>query len=437
MQPLILIGASTRAAAQSARRAGCMPYCVDQFADLDLQACATVLPCDRFPEDLEAVLKQAPDAPWMYAGGLENHPDFVARLASIRPLAGCSSDALRLVRDPWQVAELLKSCGLPTLNVARSLNATPPIGVVPALSHYEYSLSSAEALEPLGQARVAFANFKTKINTRQACASRYLKKPLASAGGRGIQWASSSDLLDCGSSYYLQEFVEGDSISALFLADLQQTEFLGASLQLIGDPLSKAPPFGYSGSIAPLDHDDWPPHVFDQLRVVGERVASAAHLRGLFGIDFVVAADTQIPYLVEVNPRYTASTELFELASSESCSHSAALIRRHLDACGFSYRCQSVALAREVPDPCAERSHRRCGKFILYADRDLTVTDLQACFPHQTDMWLADIPRPHSLIPAGAPICSVLAFAESTSECLARLRTAADLLSQRTGSWSR
>ena len=51
--------------------------------------------------------------------------------------------------------------------------ATPLAGVVPALLHYEHSKSSAKALEPLGQARVAFvpeshADYGTHVNSFDA-----------------------------------------------------------------------------------------------------------------------------------------------------------------------------------------------------------------------------------------------------------------------------
>ena len=55
MQPSVLIlGASTRAAAQSAIRAGLRPICADLFADLDLRDCARVLDVDDYPHGLAA-----------------------------------------------------------------------------------------------------------------------------------------------------------------------------------------------------------------------------------------------------------------------------------------------------------------------------------------------------------------------------------------------
>ena len=47
-------------------------------------------------------------------------------------------------------------------------NATPLAGVVPALLHYEPSKCRAEAMEPLGQARVAFDLSRLQSAIRRA-----------------------------------------------------------------------------------------------------------------------------------------------------------------------------------------------------------------------------------------------------------------------------
>ena len=56
---MLILGGSTRAAADSVRRAGWQPVCADIFADLDLQATAEVIPTrhypDSFPEDVAQV----------------------------------------------------------------------------------------------------------------------------------------------------------------------------------------------------------------------------------------------------------------------------------------------------------------------------------------------------------------------------------------------
>src|SRR5262245_2654667 len=110
---VLILGASTRAAAQSAIRAGLAPICCDQFADADLRAIAPVLETADYPRGVIAAASQAPDSPWMYTGGLENHPRLVGQIADSRPLWGNGAKALERIRDPWGVARVLKEAGLP------------------------------------------------------------------------------------------------------------------------------------------------------------------------------------------------------------------------------------------------------------------------------------------------------------------------------------
>src|ERR1051325_6805760 len=85
---VIILGASTRAAAFSAARAGLSPWCVDLFADADLSRRFPVrkVPLADYPHALLAALNDAPPGPVIYTGGLENHPSLLERIA--RPLWG-------------------------------------------------------------------------------------------------------------------------------------------------------------------------------------------------------------------------------------------------------------------------------------------------------------------------------------------------------------
>src|SRR6188474_2299573 len=109
---LILLGASVRAAAFSAIRAGFEPYAIDCYADRDLAAICPAVRIDHYPRDFLPALAAAPDAPWVYTGGLENYPRLIDRLAAVRPLWGNRGASLRTVRDPRQLAELAVAAGL-------------------------------------------------------------------------------------------------------------------------------------------------------------------------------------------------------------------------------------------------------------------------------------------------------------------------------------
>ena len=129
----------------------------------------------------------------------------------------------------------------------------------------------------------------------------WMRKPLASAGGLGVRRATSVDLFsitdpDCG--FALQQFIPGRAMSAYFSPD-----FVGVSEQLIGEPWLHAKPFAYCGSIRASVPTA-------RIQLLGRALTEWAGLSGSWGFDFILRGRTPVP--VEINPRYTASAELYE-----------------------------------------------------------------------------------------------------------------------------
>ena len=98
---------------------------------------------------------------------------------------------------------------------------------------------------------------------------------------------------------------------------------------------------------------------------MGQLLASTFSLVGLFGVDHVLQNDE--PWVVEINPRYTASVEILELAVGRS------LLAEHVSACLGEYE--------SSPPPTRSISRRRlprvAGKTILYADRSLVAPEIE------------------------------------------------------------
>jgi len=93
---ILIVGASARAAAFSALRAGLVPVASDLFGDEDLRAVARfVEPLGKYPAGFKAALLRMPEAPFLYTGGLENHGALVDQLARLRPLWGNDGSRLR------------------------------------------------------------------------------------------------------------------------------------------------------------------------------------------------------------------------------------------------------------------------------------------------------------------------------------------------------
>ncbi len=352
---LIIIGASARAAAFSAHRAGMRPWCVDLFGDADL---ARRFPARRialadYPHGLTDALKDAPDAPVLYTGGLENYPDLLARID--RPLCGNPPDVLRRVRDPFLLADVLRRNGWPTLEVRRD----PP---------------------PRGDPR------------------RWLLKPLRSSGGVGIRAYAGGSFNP--SVHYLQEGTPARQVGAVFLGMPQRGAILlGETRPLFARALG-APPFHYGGSVGSATA--LPNH---ELTILGDLLVREFRLAGLFGIDAVRSRDGR-PALLEVNPRYTASVEIIERIKHRP------LLDLHRAV--FDQR----VITWIDPATSASGTHGKATVYARRDLTFPPEGPWQGAFTQPTDaVEYADIPHPGDIIPRGRPVLTVFASAPFDVAC--------------------
>ena len=105
MSDLIIVGASARAAAASAQRAGLVPWTADLFADADLRAMvpgAVRCPVGQYPGGPSSTSFATPRRPVDVHRGLENHPNLIRDMAEVRPLWGNGPNALAACRSPFR-----------------------------------------------------------------------------------------------------------------------------------------------------------------------------------------------------------------------------------------------------------------------------------------------------------------------------------------------
>ncbi len=365
-ETLLIVGASARAAAFSALRAGLRTECADLFADTDLVAACSVerIAPNAYPHGFLDIAAVNRAGPWLYAGGLENHPNLVESLSQRRRLWGNSAAVLRVVRAPDQVAVMLRKAGWPCLEVRP--HAPPP------------------------------ANGK------------WLVKPLAGAGGAGIErWMGGRTKTR--RAVYWQEFLEGEACAAVYVGDGRSARLLGVTRQLVGADWLHAGEFRYCGSIGPLVLDEATRVAFEEQ---GNALTGGCGLLGLFGVDCVLRE--RIPYPVEINPRYTASVEVLEHATG-------------IRALALHRQVFEPHAAPEFPAPAVAPA---IGKAILFARDNLT-------FP-QTGPWddsasggigelpeFADIPRGGEVVPAGRPVLTFFAVGRNLGACETALRAQA------------
>lgn len=358
---LVIVGASIRAAAFSALRAGFKPAGADLFADQDLAASIPVLRVKHYPSQLSRVLEHWPGTDWLYTGGLENHPRLVGEMARQGRLLGNSEAVLESLAKPLDLFQVLKHAGLPAP------------AVVSELPRHRHG---------------------------------WLRKPVRSAGGIGIQPARRPAPSQSSENVYYQKHVPGMSASAVFLATPTGIRLLGMTRQLVGSDFTSAAPYTYCGSIGPLLV---PGPLLAEVKSMGTLLGDYFSLRGLFGIDLVI--DDQQAWFIELNPRFPASAEIIERTTGQS------LVGLHVNAC-----------RGESPELAPVSTQQQWGKAILYARHGLKIPP---AFPSPArtaergeEGWpsVADLPKPGSQIALGHPVLTVFAHGKSPGDVENQLR---------------
>ncbi len=352
---LAIVGASVRAAAQSALRAGFEVVGADLFADADLDGVCPITKIEDYPHGFADWLAQQDVDAWMYTGALENYPNLVDQMAAIKPLWGVSGEALRRCRDPLVLQECFH---------------TEDFAFPETLPHDQ---------TPAGE-------------------GMWLAKTYRHAAGAGV-WCYGEQ--PSPTKVYAQRIIEGDSLAAVFAVSSERAALIGVTRQLVES-------FGYRGSIGPFHPSAAQLTALDR---VGECLRTSLSLRGLVGVD-LVAADEGL-FVIEINPRYTASVEVIERATSV-CAVAA----------------HAACFGRESLQPATPRHDRCVGKRILYAAEPIQIGELLAA---ELLEWrragrVADVPRAGTAIGADEPICTILVGGASCSEVAEELDAFAEFL---------
>ncbi len=365
---LLILGASVRAAAFSALRAGMVPHCTDLFADVDLRRCADARTVDSYPEGLLAAARESRAESWMYTGGLENYPHLIDQIAAECPLAGNRGDALRAVRNPHRLGR----------------SPRPRLGRAADIPHFR-------------------RNPRRRFVARKAPCGEVAEQASAS-GTAPVDEPPRRRRPDAITSSESRAFPAPPS-----------TLPRGARLYCSAQAVNWSAPSG-----RPRDNSTTPvrsvrcarPRLREQFEAIGRVLAREFGLVGLFGVDTVINGSKV--YTIEVNPRYPASVEVLEPRSAFSA------VELHLAAC-----LGNDLPAAESPGE-LRHGHIRWGKCILCASRPhgqrSVCTVGRGCDAGGVNADLADIPPLGAAILAGRPITTVLAEAEDQASVLNALR---------------
>ena len=337
-----VVGASARAAAFSLLRLGMRVVAADCFADADLcQVCPTSK-IDSYPSGFLDWFHTIDCDCWIYTGGLENHAALIDQMARIRPLWGNDGNTIRSVRDPLHLQATLRDEGFLFPETVAMSSGLPDTG-------------------------------------------SWLGKTGQGSGGAGVA--------TLGTAKFCQRRILGTPLAAVY----RDHRLLGVTQQLIGESWTGAREFQYCGSVGP-----WPlPSSMRQyLEEFGHFLSEEYSLRGWYGVDLIQNENGL--WVIEVNPRYTASMEIVESMN--------------------------------------ENEGQMVGKAILFAkepvqvDADLSQSLLKEASQASPPPW-ADIPQPETRIQNGHPMLTLFAKDTSHEAVVTQLRMKAEQLMCRLSSF--
>lgn len=386
-QRVLIIGASGRFLAQSSVFAGCQVSVVDLFADEDTrQFCAA---SNRFLSsahlmstarridavgDLASIGKKSngkvlhalgletgsSSYAIVFSGGGENYPEFF-RLGfwGCSEVAGPAEDS---IAGLLQWSAVTRICRAYQIKLPRSFDGQ----------------DAGLRIDGVGS---------------------WLKKRVRSGGGLQIQTWDSSCKVALEAGCYLQEVIQGTTLSGCFVScdsdGRSSTCLLGVCQQL---PNETPGDYRYRGSRGPINISEAD---YQEIERVGRSIASELNLSGVWGIDFIVSS--QGLFLIDINPRVTASAELIERFYRRIRSDFT-ILGTHLEA----------AIGGRIPTPLRGFGGFAFSKAIVYLDSavPLIVDEAMNEF-FWGNSWITDIPSVGTKIQPGHPIVTVHAGAEN------------------------
>lgn len=357
-------------------QAGYRVAAIDGFADSQTRSMASLVeqvPFDAKGFNAEAMLAVVAklDASlysgFVYGSGFDAQPALLAEVAKCIPLLGNLPATLALVKSP-----------------SHFFSACAQLGIA-----YPQTWTDAHATLP----------------------SQGLIKSVGGSGGSHIKRYADTGLV-INEQSYVQQALPGLPVSLLFLANGQHAARVGFNELLLAP--TETMPYRYGGAVSQLD---LPLAVQQQLLQAAEKLTAKFSLRGLNSLDALL--HDGIAYVLEVNPRLSASVGLYEASNEEW--H---LLAMHVAASRPGQPLSlPVSLAVQIKSQ---------GQAVLYSVLELNIP-ANFAWPD----WAQDYPPRQSAVrvKAGEPICSVTASAanaEAAKQLLAiRVKMLNHLLANR------
>jgi uncharacterized protein len=341
---LIIAAIACRPYVKLAAEAGYQVIAIDAFADIDTQRLAKQcfqIPYDGYSLDYQAILNILDDIDlvnvkaFCFGAGFEAEPSVLDEIKQRVNVLGNTSEAIIQCKVPQYF-----------FNMCRRFNMSSP----------RYS------------------------DVRPKQTQGWLKKRIGGSGGHHVSMASDCSFDD--KRFYYQKMQKGLPVSCLFLATHESVQLIGINEQWVA--ADSASPYRYGGAVS---HATPTGMNKDSLLNFLQAITDSFELVGLNSCDFILDHDAL--YVLEINPRLSASVDLYEVVDGN-------LFSAHINAC----------MQKEV-GPLVVSENAKAHQ-IIYAKKDFEVNESQV-WPD----WVCDIPQPNAKISAGMPICTVTAKAEN------------------------
>ena len=335
----------------AAVQAGFKVSAIDGFADSQTQAMANLIKLAPFDNDgfqaaaLLAIIDTLDTGRYIgfvYGSGFEAQPALLAEVAKRIPLLGNLPATLASVKSPRIF-----------------FSACAKLGVA-----HPQTWTHGDASLPLDG----------------------LVKAVGASGGSHVQpYSNGKVMLD--KQHYAQQKLQGLPVSVLFLAHAQQVALVGFNELMLAP--TEALPYRYGGAVSQINLTA---SEQEQLLKAAQQLTAEFSLLGLNSLDAVL--QDGVAYVLEINPRLSASVGLYATADGEM--H---LLAMHVAACKQAYA---------MPSSLAVKSGS-VAHAVIYSALALSIP-ADFAWPE----WVEDCPSPQSSVQilAGQPICTVLATAD-------------------------
>ncbi len=346
----LIIGVSVRQLVASAKKGGIDTCAIDLYSDLDTRSIAVRTEKVIYdgvgldPDSLLTALDRCdPEREWpvIYGSGVEHIPDVLNRIAGHRRLIGNPAKVVEWVCEPKRFFELLDDLDIP------------------------YPETRFEQPEN---------------------AESWLVKSIGASGGMHI--VKLVGRCPAGRIYY-QRYRQGRIISATVLACEREVQIAGYSEQWCSTNWP-ARPYSYGGAVS-IDRHELPKRTRIKIEDAIAQLVTRVGLQGLMSFDMIL--DGEDWWLLEVNPRPSATFDLHEAEESYITAHWQA------------FDGKKPGLRSKTADQYYRAHH------IVYA------SDYGMKVPSDWEWpdWVGDRPPPGRTIYIHEPVCTVFASAGSSA----------------------